>query len=153
MTLTPVFRRAALTDLEAIVAMLADDILGQKRENTSLPLAQTYLDAFAAIEADPNQYLAVVEMDGAVVGTLQISYMPGLSHQGAWRGEIESVRIASLARGSGLGRLMIQWAVEQCRERRCHIVQLTSDMARTDAHRFYEQLGFIASHKGFKLTL
>ncbi len=153
MTLTPVFRRAAFTDLEAIVAMLADDILGKKRENTNLPLAQTYLDAFAAIDADPNQYLAVVEMDGAVVGTLQISYMPGLSHQGAWRGEIESVRIASLARGSGLGRLMIQWAVEQCRERRCHIVQLTSDMARTDAHRFYEQLGFIASHKGFKLTL
>ena len=125
--------------------MLADDILGQKREDTRLPLARSYLDAFAAIEADPNQYLAV--------GTLQISYMPGLSHQGAWRGEIESVRIASSARGSGLGRLMIQWAVEQCRQRQCRIVQLTSDMARTDAHRFYEQLGFTASHKGFKLTL
>lgn len=94
-----------------------------------------------------------MELDGRVVGTLQISYMPGLSHQGAWRGEIESVRIASSARGSGLGRLMIQWAVEQCRQRQCRIVQLTSDMARTDAHRFYEQLGFTASHKGFKLTL
>lgn len=153
MTSTPVFRRAVAADLEAIVAMLADDILGQERENTSLPLAQSYLDAFAAIEADPNQYLAVVELNGAVVGTLQISYMPGLSHQGAWRGEIESVRIASSARGSGLGRLMIQWAVEQCRQRQCRIVQLTSDRARTDAHRFYEQLGFTASHKGFKLTL
>ncbi|HRK85397.1 GNAT family N-acetyltransferase [Alcaligenes ammonioxydans] len=153
MTSTPVFRRALATDLEAIVTMLADDILGQKREDTRLPLARSYLDAFAAIEADPNQYLAVVELDGRVVGTLQISYMPGLSHQGAWRGEIESVRIASSARGSGLGRLMIQWAVEQCRQRQCRIVQLTSDMARTDAHRFYEQLGFTASHKGFKLTL
>ncbi|WP_332455010.1 GNAT family N-acetyltransferase, partial [Alcaligenes faecalis] len=99
MTSTPVFRRAVAADLEAIVAMLADDILGQERENTSLPLAQSYLDAFEAIEADPNQYLAVVELDGTVVGTLQISYMPGLSHQGAWRGEIESVRIASSARG------------------------------------------------------
>ncbi|GHC35903.1 GNAT family acetyltransferase [Alcaligenes pakistanensis] len=153
MTSTPVFRRAAAADLEAIVAMLADDILGQKRENSSLPLAQSYLDAFAAIEADSNQYLAVVELDGAVVGTLQITYMPGLSHQGAWRGEIESVRIAGAARGTGLGRLMIQWAIEQCRARKCHLVQLTSDMARIDAHRFYEQLGFTASHKGFKMTL
>lgn len=90
LTSTPVFRRAVAADLEAIVAMLADDILGHEREDTSLPLAQSYLDAFAAIEADPNQYLAVVELNGAVVGTLQISYMPGLSHQGAWRGEIES---------------------------------------------------------------
>lgn len=153
MTSTPVFRRAVAADLEAIVAMLADDILGQKRENISLPLAQSYLDAFAAIEADPNQYLAVVELDDAVVGTLQITYMPGLSHQGAWRGEIESVRIASAARGTGLGRLMIQWAIEQCRARNCYLVQLTSDMARIDAHRFYEQLGFTASHKGFKMTL
>ncbi len=149
----PVFRRAEQSDLEAIVAMLADDVLGRQREDTRLPAADTYVQAFQAIDADPNQFLAVAELDGAVVGTLQISFMPGLSHQGAWRGEIEAVRIARTARGTGLGRRMMEWAIEQCRARNCRIVQLTSDLKRTDAHRFYEQMGFVGSHKGYKLVL
>lgn len=149
----PVFRRAEQSDLEAIVAMLADDVLGRQREDTRLPAADAYVQAFQAIDADPNQFLAVAELDGAVVGTLQISFMPGLSHQGAWRGEIEAVRIARTARGAGLGRRMMEWAIEQCRARNCRIVQLTSDLKRTDAHRFYEQMGFVGSHKGYKLVL
>ncbi|WP_394059815.1 GNAT family N-acetyltransferase [Alcaligenes sp. WGS1538] len=149
----PVFRRAEQSDLEAIVAMLADDVLGRQREDTRLPAADAYVQAFQAIDADPNQFLAVAELDGAVVGTLQISFMPGLSHQGAWRGEIEAVRIARTARGAGLGRRMMEWAIEQCRARNCRIVQLTSDLKRTDAHRFYEQVGFVSSHKGYKLVL
>lgn len=149
----PVFRRAEQSDLEAIVAMLADDVLGRQREDTCLPAADAYVQAFQAIDADPNQFLAVAELDGAVVGTLQISFMPGLSHQGAWRGEIEAVRIARTARGTGLGRRMMEWAIEQCRARNCRIVQLTSDLKRTDAHRFYEQMGFVGSHKGYKLVL
>lgn len=149
----PVFRRAEQSDLEAIVAMLADDVLGRQREDTRLPAADAYVQAFQAIDADPNQFLAVAELDGAVVGTLQISFMPGLSHQGAWRGEIEAVRIARTARGAGLGRRMMEWAIEQCRARNCRIVQLTSDLKRTDAHRFYEQMGFVDSHKGYKLVL
>ncbi|WP_341666654.1 GNAT family N-acetyltransferase [Alcaligenes sp. SDU_A2] len=149
----PIFRRAEQADLPAIVAMLADDILGQQREDTRMPLATSYVHAFQAIQADPNQFLAVVELNGEVIGTLQISYMPGLSHQGAWRGEIESVRIAQSARGSGLGRKMILWAVEQCRARQCRIVQLTSDLKRVDAHRFYEHIGFTGSHKGYKMML
>lgn len=149
----PVFRRAEQSDLEAIVAMLADDVLGRQREDTRLPAADACVQAFQAIDADPNQFLAVAELDGAVVGTLQISFMPGLSHQGAWRGEIEAVRIARTARGAGLGRRMMGWAIEQCRARNCRIVQLTSDLKRTDAHRFYEQMGFVGSHKGYKLVL
>ena len=147
------FRRATEADLPAIVAMLADDGLGQGREDASLPLARGYLDAFAAIEADSNQMLAVAEADGAVVGTLQLTFLPGLSHKGAWRGQVESVRVASSRRGTGLGQAMLEWAVAACRARGCRMVQLTTDKTRADAHRFYERLGFKASHEGFKLVL
>lgn len=148
-----VFRRAVSSDLAALVAMLADDMLGRQREYASEPVAACYRQAFDAINADPNQLLAVAQLNGTVVGTLQISFMPGLSHQGAWRAEIESVRVSSQARGAGLGRRLMEWAIEQCRARHCHIVQLTSDLKRIDAHRFYDQLGFSASHKGYKMTL
>src|SRR5687768_3861953 len=127
------FRRAESRDLPAIVAMLADDALGSTREDPRLPLASAYLDAFAAIEADPNQFLAVAEEDGAVAGTLQLTFLPGLSHMGAWRGQIEAVRIAATRRGSGLGAQMIEWAVEQCRARGCRMVQLTTSTSRKDA--------------------
>jgi len=146
-------RRATSADLPAMVAMLADDALGREREAPGLPLAQAYLDAFAAIEADPNQLLAVAEAEGAPVGMLQVTFIPGLSHRGAWRGQIESVRAAAGRRGSGLGRQMVEWAVERCRERGCGIVQLTTDKSRADAHRFYARLGFRATHEGFKLKL
>jgi GNAT superfamily N-acetyltransferase len=147
------FRRATVADLPAIVTMLADDGLGRGREDASLPLAQGYTDAFAAIEADPNQMLAVAEADGVVVGTLQLTFLPGLSHKGAWRGQVESVRVAGSRRGTGLGQAMMEWAVAQCRARGCRMVQLTTDKSRADAHRFYERLGFKASHEGFKLVL
>lgn len=146
-------RRAVPADIAAIVAMLADDVLGAAREDTSQPLRPEYRAAFAAIDADPNQLLAVVEREGHIVGCLQLSFIPGLSRLGQWRGQIESVRIASDARGGGLGQRMIEWAIEQCRARGCGLVQLTSDKSRSDALRFYGSLGFKASHEGLKLSL
>jgi len=147
------FRRATAADLPAIIEMLADDALGKEREDTSVPVADCYRTAFAAIDRDENQFLAVAERAGEIVGTLQLTFLPGLSHQGLWRGQIESVRVSSNARGGGIGRQMLEWAIATCRERGCGIVQLTSDKSRTDAIRFYESLGFTASHEGFKLKL
>ena len=147
---TLVVRAATRDDVQAIVAMLADDALGSAREAPGHP---AYDAAFAAIDADPNQVLAVAVLAGQVVGTLQISFLPGLSHRGAWRGEIEAVRIASDRRGQGLGAQLLRWAIEQCRARGCRLVQLTTNAARVDAQRFYEHLGFARSHIGFKLLL
>lgn len=143
-------RRARVADLPAIVAMLADDDLGKTRE---VPGDPCYAEAFAAIEADPNQFLAVVDDGGAVVGCLQLSFIPGLSLKGMWRGQIESVRIASSRRGGGLGHVMISWAIEECRRRGCGLVQLAMNKRRTDTLRFYQSLGFEATHEGFKLKL
>lgn len=147
------FRRANAADLEDIVALLADDELGRRREDPDPPLNPRYIDAFAAIDADRNQFLAVVEEGGEIVGCLQLSFIPGLSRLGLWRGQIESVRIASSRRGGGLGKRMFEWAIDECRKRGCEIVQLTTDKSRADARRFYEQLGFVASHEGMKLAL
>lgn len=148
-----VFRRATAADLPAIVAILADDDLGRTREDARLPLAPEYLAAFAAVEADPNQFLAVADRKGEVVGTLQLTFIPGLSRKGAWRGQIEAVRVARPLRRSGLGHRLFAWAIEQCRARGCRMVQLTTDKSRPDAHRFYERLGFRATHEGYKLAL
>lgn len=147
------FRKARRDDLEKIIAILADDDLGQNREDPSLPLSSEYVSAFEAIDTDPNQLLAVIEIDGDVAGTLQLTIVPGLSRFGSWRGQIEAVRIAREHRGGGLGHKLFAWAIAQCRERGCRLVQLTTDKTRPDAHRFYEQLGFTASHEGFKLQL
>lgn len=145
------FRRARAADLPAILALLADDALGAGREapNDIAP----YQVAFAAIEADPAQLLAVADDDGRVVGTLQLTLIPGLARACALRGQIEAVRVARDRRGSGLGRAMMEWAIAECRDRGCALVQLTSDRARADAHRFYDGLGFTASHLGYKLDL
>lgn len=145
------FRIATQADLPVIIALLADDVNGAKREDASLPLDPGYLAAFAVIEADANQELIVAEQDGRVIGTLQFSYLPGLSFKGAWRGQIEAVRIASELRGQGLGGQLVDWAVERCRTRGCRMAQLTSKLGRDDAHRFYERLGWEKSHAGFKL--
>ena len=145
------FREAAEADLAAIVGLLADDDLGKLREDDSLPLAQAYVDAFKAIAEDSNQGQCVAEIDGQVVGTLQITFIPGISHKGGWRGQIESVRVAPSRRGAGVGQKFISWAVDQCRAKGCRLVQLTSDKSRHDAQRFYERLGFSASHEGYKL--
>jgi GNAT superfamily N-acetyltransferase len=146
-------REATSDDLPAIVALLADDENGALREDARLPLDPGYVAAFDAIAALPNQELIVAEQDGRIVGTMQLSYLPGLSFRGRWRGQIEAVRIASAMRGHGLGTAMIEWAVERCRARGCKMVQLTSKRTRLDAHRFYERMGWDQSHSGFKLML
>jgi len=150
---TIAFRRARACDLPAIIALLADDPLGQEREDVSLPLDPAYETAFEAIDADPNQFLAVVTEHDRVIGTLQLTFIPGLSRRGALRGQIEAVRIAADRRGAGLGRQVFDWAITQCRSRGCCIVQLTTDRGRPEAHRFYDQLGFTASHLGYKMAL
>jgi GNAT superfamily N-acetyltransferase len=147
------FRRAAPEDLPTIVALLADDPIGRAREELGPQLDNRYREAFAAIERDPNQLLAVAERSGHVIGVLQLSFIPGLTRRGMWRGQIEGVRVAAGERGSGTGRAMLEWAVEECRRRGCGLVQLTSDKRRADAHRFYESLGFEATHQGYKLSL
>ncbi|MFC9910377.1 GNAT family N-acetyltransferase [Streptomyces sp. NPDC059862] len=144
--------RAAVTDdIPAIVGMLADDPLGARRESPD-DLAP-YLAALERLSADLNQHLMVAVREGRVVGTLQLTIVPGLSRRGATRSIIEGVRIHADERGSGLGTQLIQWAIDESRNQNCQLVQLTSDSSRTDAHRFYERLGFTASHVGFKLAL
>ncbi|MEV1004232.1 GNAT family N-acetyltransferase [Nonomuraea sp. NPDC050202] len=149
--LSLLFRQARRQDVPAIVAMLADDPLGAKREGD--PNDERYLAAFDRIDADPHDELIVAERDGKVVGTMQLTYLAGLSRLGAERCQIEAVRVAASTRGQGLGRKMIAWAIDRARTRGCAMVQLTSDKSRTDAHRFYDGLGFTASHVGYKLKL
>ncbi|MGY3489701.1 GNAT superfamily N-acetyltransferase [Bradyrhizobium sp. USDA 4011] len=147
------FRPAQVADLPAIIALLADDVLGQQREDASSPPNRRYVDAFQAILADPNQLQLVATLDDNVIGTLQLTFIPGLARLGAWRGQIEAVRIAEAHRSSGVGQQMFEWAIAQCKARGCDLVQLTTDKARPDAHRFYERLGFVGSHLGYKLML
>jgi GNAT superfamily N-acetyltransferase len=144
-------RLATLDDLAAIVGLLMDDPLGAGRENPD-DLAP-YARAFVALSRDPNQVLAVAERAGEVVGTLQLTLIPGLSHQGALRGQIEAVRVRVDERRSGLGTVLIEWAVEESRRRGAAMVQLTSSTSRKGAHAFYDALGFQASHVGFKRSL
>ncbi|UXY28649.1 GNAT family N-acetyltransferase [Streptomyces sp. HUAS TT20] len=138
-------------DIPAVVGMLADDPLGARRESPD-DLAP-YLTALERLSADPNQRVVVAVREGRVIGTLQLTLIPGLSRRGATRSIIEAVRIHADERGSGLGTQLIQWAIDKSRDQGCQLVQLTSDVSRTDAHRFYERLGFTASHLGFKLQL
>ncbi|MFG3662250.1 GNAT family N-acetyltransferase [Streptomyces sp. NPDC047706] len=144
-------RAAVPEDLPVIVGMLADDPLGAQRESPDD--LTPYRAALERLAADPNQRLVVAVRGDRVVGTLQLTIIPGLSRRGATRSIIESVRIHSDERAGGLGTQLIEWAVEESRRRRCQLVQLTSDTSRVDAHRFYERLGFTASHVGFKLHL
>jgi len=148
-----VYRDATEDDLPALVAMLAEDELGAAREDASAPLNARYRAALRAINADPNNALTLVEENGKPVGMLQLTYIPYLTHTGSWRCLIEGVRIHRDCRGRGLGSEFIRWAIARARERGCSIVQLTSDKRRPDALRFYESLGFTASHEGFKLRL
>jgi len=145
------FRLARHRDLPAMVALLADDVLGAGREHPGVDAA--YESAFAAIDADDRNELIVADIAGGVVGCLQLTYIPGLSRHGAERAQIESVRVRADQRGSGTGRRLVAWAVERARVRGCGLVQLTTDKVRVDAHRFYAGLGFVASHEGMKLTL
>jgi ribosomal protein S18 acetylase RimI-like enzyme len=145
-----VLRRATEADLPDLVRLLADDPLGRDREAAD---PAPYRRAFALIDADPA-HLLVVAVDGPdVVGTMQLSFIPGLSRQGALRAQVEAVRVAAGHRGRGLGAAMLGWAIAEARRRGCALVQLTTDKSRDDAHRFYERLGFVASHEGMKLVL
>ena len=146
-----IIRPAVRSDIPAIVALLADDPMGATRESPDD--LTPYQDAFTRLAADPQQHLTVAERAGRTVGTLQLTVIPGLSRRGTTRTIIEAVRIEASERGSGLGTELIEWAIAKSRDLGADLVQLTSDASRTDAHRFYERLGFTASHLGFKLAL
>jgi GNAT superfamily N-acetyltransferase len=147
-------RRATAADVTAIIALLADDDIGAAREAAPDADVAPYLAAFRAIDADPAQLLIVAaDADGTVAGTMQLTFIPGLSRRGTLRAQIEAVRVGPAYRGHGLGEAMFRWAVGEAGRRGCGLVQLTSDRRRTGAHRFYERLGFTASHEGFKLRI
>ncbi len=147
------FRRALRDDVATIVRLLADDTLGSQRESLADPLPRAYLDAFEAIDRDPNNELIVMQHEGEIIGVLQMTYIPYLTHQGSWRALVEGVRIDQRFRGAGHGRRLFEWVIRRAEQRGCTLLQLTSDKRRTDAIRFYESLGFVASHEGFKLKL
>jgi ribosomal protein S18 acetylase RimI-like enzyme len=145
------FRRAERADLDAIVALLADDAIAAGRE--SAQLLPAHVAAFEAIAADANHELVVGEDAGELVAVLQLTFLPSLTHRGGWRAQVEGVRVASSRRGRGFGHELLRHAIERARARGCAVVQLTSDKRRTEAKRFYESLGFVASHEGMKLWL
>ena len=147
------FTEAQKSDLTCLVQLLADDALGKHREDASEPIDGSYLHALDQIISDPNNELIVVKADKKVIGMLQLTFIPYLTHKGSWRCLIEGVRIHSDHRGQGLGSDFFKWAIDRAQTRNCKIVQLTSDKERPDAIRFYEKLGFKASHEGLKLTL
>lgn len=147
------FRNATAADLDRIVEMLSDDVLGSKREDYRRPLPNSYIEAFNAIESDPNNELVVACYGNKVIGVQQITFTPYITHQGGWRATIEGVRTSSSVRGKGVGTKLIQWAIRRAQARGCHLVQLTTDKKRDDALRFYEKLGFKATHEGMKLKL
>lgn len=146
-------RQARSSDVDEIVRLLSDDPLGMKRERFESPLPEGYHLAFAAIDGDPNNELLVAEMDEQIVGVVQLTVIPYLTYQGGWRAQIEGVRVASQVRSRGIGRQLVEWAIDRARERGCHMVQLTTDKSRPEALRFYESMGFRASHEGLKLQL
>jgi len=150
----PVIRRAHVHDLPRVVELLQQESLGgERREDVGPPLPQRYYDAFAEIEADPSNDIMVAEMDGHVVGVFQITLIQHLMRAGELVAEIESVVVDEPFRGKKIGEAMMRWAIDDARRRGCTRVQLTSNAARKDAHRFYERLGFVASHEGMKLVL
>jgi GNAT superfamily N-acetyltransferase len=144
-------RKARRDDIEAIVRMLVDDQIGATRDSTDD--LDPYLRAFQAIDADPNQLLIVATSDDEPIGTLQLTIIPGLARSGALRGQVEAVRVRRDHRSAGLGGDLLRWAIDEAKRRGCALVQLTSDTSRAGAHKFYERLGFVASHTGFKLNL
>ena len=147
------FRKATKADVPHLVRMLADDTLGAKRENYVEPLPQQYYSAFAAIDADKNNYLLVAELENKIAGMLQMTITTYLTYQGGKRALIEGVRTEKTLRGKGIGKEMLTWAIDKAKSEGCHVVQLTTDKKRPEALAFYEKLGFAASHEGMKLHL
>jgi GNAT superfamily N-acetyltransferase len=148
-----IFRRATIADLPAIVHMLADDEFGAQRERDAQPLPDSYNKAFEQIDRDSNHELIVAALDAKMIGTLHLMFLPSISHQGGLRSQVESVRVDRKFQNKGIGSQMMEYAIQRARVRGAHLVQLTTHAAREDAHRFYERLGFKASHLGMKLKL
>ena len=148
-----IFRKAKREDVLEIVRLLSEDVLGKNRESYTETLPEAYYQAFEEINADSNNELMVCERDGEVIGTLQLTFIPGLTHQGAKRAQIEGVRVNKQHRSQGIGQQLFEWAIERAKQKQCRIVQLTTNKSRQDAHRFYERLGFVASHEGLKLEI
>jgi GNAT superfamily N-acetyltransferase len=148
-----VFRLAKREDLPSIIRMLSDDDLGSQRERFEDPLPETYYTAFEQINRDSNHELIVAELNGEVIGTLHLMFLPSLSFQGGLRAQIESVRVDESQRGRGLGSKMMKWTIERAKARGAHVVQLTTHRSREEAHLFYERLGFKGTHLGMKLSL
>jgi GNAT superfamily N-acetyltransferase len=147
-----VFRKAQEKDLSTIIEMLAHDPLGKSREIIRDPLPASYTTAFEKINSDPNQELIVVENEQAeIIGTFQLTYIQYLTYQGGIRAQIEAVRVREDQRGHGVGEKILRWAIQHAKEKGAHLLQLTTDKKRPDAIRFYEKLGFVASHEGMKL--
>ena len=147
------YRNATPADLGFIIALIVEDSVVQTGDDPADAAHPDYVNALAEITADPNEEMIIVEEDGAPVGCFQLSYLPGLMRRGMKRGQIEVVHVAATHRNRGIGAEMMRWAVERCRQNNCSMVQLTSNKKRVDAHRFYERLGFLKSHEGFKLYL
>ena len=145
------FRLATEKDVPKIVGLLADDELGKKREAFKDPLPQTYYDAFSKIEADPNQELTLVFKENELLACFQLSYIQYLTYQGGMRAQIEAVRVNSKYRGQGIGKIAFEYAIERAKNKGAHVLQLTTDKKRPEAVRFYEGLGFVASHEGMKI--
>lgn len=145
------FRLAKKEDVPGIVGLLADDELGKKREKFQDPLPQSYWEAFAHIEGDPNQELTLVFKEEELLACFQLSFIQYLTYQGGMRAQIEAVRVNSKYRGKGIGKIAFEYAIERAKNKGAHVLQLTTDKKRPEALRFYESLGFTASHEGMKI--
>jgi ribosomal protein S18 acetylase RimI-like enzyme len=145
------FRNATREDVPTLVQMLSDDPLGAKREQFEIPLPDSYLNAFEAIDQDPNNELVVAIINDVIVGFMQVTFIPYLTYRGRWRALVEGVRVNKNYRARGIGRQMFLWAIDRAKKKECHLFQLTTDKQRPDAIKFYESLGFKASHEGMKL--
>jgi GNAT superfamily N-acetyltransferase len=148
-----IFRAAGRNDLAEIVQMLADDELGALREDSSLPVSRSYVMAFEAITSDPNNELIIAVQGDVIVGVMQITFIPYLTYKGSWRALFEGVRVSGSSRSKGIGSSLIKWAIDHSHRKGCVMVQLTTDKRRPDAVRFYEKMGFTASHEGMKMLL
>jgi GNAT superfamily N-acetyltransferase len=146
-------REARAGDLEAIVRLHEEDSLGQHRDCWTLETRPAYEAAFAEIAASPGNTLYVAEEGGIVVGTFQLTFIPNLTGRGALRVKVESVKVAAARRSQGIGARMMAFAEEEARRRGARLLELTSNKARTDAHRFYERAGYVRTHEGFKKKL
>lgn len=147
------FRPASAEDVDFIVSLIVTDFVGPLPATMKPVGDDSYRRAYEAVAADPNQELVIATLDGERIGCLQLTFIPGLGLTGAWRGLVENVHIVPEQRSQGFGSRMMDYAIARCRERGCYVVQLTSNKARVDAHRFYRRLGFAQSHEGFKLAL